>query len=52
MSFPQAPEYPIRAISNFSENLRRYLQLKVYHCVVDKKKTPVANGKNLQSEKF
>ncbi len=29
--FPQTPEYPIRAISNFFENSRRYSQLNV-HC--------------------
>jgi hypothetical protein len=29
--FPLAPEYAIRAISNFFENLRRYSQLKVHH---------------------
>ncbi len=28
---PQAPEYTIRAVSKFFENLRRYLQLKVHH---------------------
>ena len=27
--FPQAPEYTIRAVSNFFENLRRYSLLKV-----------------------
>ncbi len=30
IQFPQAPEYPIRAVSNLFENLRRYLQLKVH----------------------
>jgi hypothetical protein len=30
-SFPQAPEYTIRAVSNFFENSRRYSQLKVDH---------------------
>ncbi len=29
ISFPQAPEYTIRAVSNFFENSRRYSQLKV-----------------------
>ncbi len=29
--FSQAPEYAIRAVSNFFENSRRYLQLKVHH---------------------
>ncbi len=31
ISFPQAPEYTIRAVSNFFENSRRYSQLKVHH---------------------
>ncbi len=31
ISFPQAPEYTITAVSNFFENSRRYSQLKVYH---------------------
>jgi hypothetical protein len=31
ISFPQAPEYTIRAVSNFFENSRRYSQLKVCH---------------------
>ncbi len=31
ISFPQAPEYTIRAVLNFSENSRRYSQLKVDH---------------------
>jgi hypothetical protein len=31
ISFPQAPEYTIRAVLHFFENLRRYLQLKVDH---------------------
>ncbi len=31
ISFPQAPEYTFRAVSNFFENLRRYSQLKVHH---------------------
>jgi hypothetical protein len=29
--FPQAPDYTIRAVSNFSENSRRYLELKLHH---------------------
>ncbi len=28
--FPQTPEYPIRAVSNFFETLQRYSQLKVH----------------------
>jgi len=31
ISFPQAPEYTSRAVSNFFENSRRYSQLKVDH---------------------
>ena len=31
ISFPPAPEYPIRTISNFFENSRRYSQVKVHH---------------------
>ncbi len=31
ISFPQAPEYTIRDVSNFFENSRRYSQLKVHH---------------------
>jgi hypothetical protein len=29
--FPPSPEYHIRTVSNFSENLRRYSQVKVHH---------------------
>ncbi len=33
ISFPPAPEYPIRTVSKFFENSRRYSQLKVdYRC--------------------
>jgi hypothetical protein len=31
ISFPPAPEYPIRIVSNFFENSRRYSQVKVHH---------------------
>ncbi len=31
ISFPQAPEYTIVAISNFLENSRRYSRLQVHH---------------------
>ncbi len=31
ISFPPAPEYPIRTILNFFENSRRYSQVKVCH---------------------
>jgi hypothetical protein len=30
--FPPAPEYPIRIVSNFFENSRRYSQVKVHRC--------------------
>ncbi len=30
ISFPPAPEYPIRTVSNFFENSRRYSQVKVH----------------------
>jgi hypothetical protein len=48
--FPQAPDYTIRAVSNLFENLRLYSELKVHHWHLAL--TPLANGKNLQSEKF
>ncbi len=35
ISFPPAPEYPIRTVSNFFENSRRYSQLKVDTGVAD-----------------
>ncbi len=31
VSFPPAPEYPIRTVSNFFENSRRHSQVKVHH---------------------
>ena len=31
ISFPPAPEYPIKTVSNFFENSRRYSQVKVHH---------------------
>ncbi len=31
ISFPPAPEYPIRTVTNFFENLQRYSQVKVHH---------------------
>ncbi len=31
ISFPQAPDYTIRAVSNFFKNSRRYSQFKVHH---------------------
>ena len=42
ISFPQASDYTIRAVSNFFEISRRFSQLKVWK----------KNGKNLQAEKF
>ncbi len=52
ISFPPAPEYPIRTVSNFFENSRRYSQVKVHHryqrhrwqnCRRPVSMTPVAN---------
>ncbi len=43
ISFPQAPDYIIRAVSNFFDS-----QIKVCH----RCQWPVANGKNLQTENF
>ncbi len=31
INFPEAPEYTLRAVSNFFDNTLRYLQLKVQH---------------------
>ncbi len=31
ISFPLAPEYPMRTVSNFFKNSRRYSQVKVHH---------------------
>ncbi len=31
MSFPPAPEYSIKSVSNFFENSRRYSRVKVHH---------------------
>jgi hypothetical protein len=42
ISFPPAPEYPIRTISNFFENSRRYSQVKVHHRY-QRHPTPAAN---------
>ncbi len=44
ISFTKVPEYLIRAVSNFFKKSWRYSQLKMSWLV--------ANGKNLQSEKF
>jgi hypothetical protein len=48
ISFPQATEYTIRAASNFSKIFWDIRSSKCTNGVVE----PVANGKNLQSEKF
>jgi hypothetical protein len=48
-SFPQAPDYTIRAVSNFFENSRRYFTAQGLPPVT---LTPVANGKNIQSDNF
>jgi hypothetical protein len=48
--FFRAPEYPIRAASNCYKNWHRYLHLKCQRLLVTL--TTVANGKNLQWEKF
>jgi hypothetical protein len=48
--FPRAPEYPIRAASNCCKNWHRYLHLKCQRLLGTL--TTVANGKNLQWEKF
>jgi hypothetical protein len=42
ISFPQAPDYNTRAVSNFFENSRRYSQLKVHHRQIEK----IFNQKN------
>jgi hypothetical protein len=51
ISFPQAPEFPIRAVSNFSENSRRYSQLKVLKAQMKKLNylTPVANNEEIMN---
>ncbi len=47
-----SPEYPIRQFQLGFENLWRYSQLKVHHWCMSVSLTQVANGKNLQSERF
>jgi hypothetical protein len=49
--FPQASEYTITAISNFFENLRIYSAFAAQGAP-PVSTAPVANGKNLQAEKF
>ncbi len=48
--FPQAPEYPNRAVLNFFEISEIFAAQGVP--VPPVSLTPAANGKNLQSEKF
>ena len=43
ISFPQAPVYTIRVVSNFFEHSRRFAA----QCALPVSLTPVANGKNL-----
>ena len=51
ISFPPAPEYSIRTVSNFFENSRRYSQVKV-HCRHDTSMTHFATGINDTGGKF
>jgi hypothetical protein len=49
----QTPEYPLRGVSIFFENSRRYLVFTAQGALlVSLTPTPVANVKNLHSEKF
>jgi hypothetical protein len=47
--FPQASDYTIRAVSNF---FRKFAEIFVAQGLPPVSTTPVANGKNLQAEKF
>ena len=49
ISFPQAPDYTIRAVSNFFLKFAEIFAAQGAPLVL---LTPVANGKNLQPEKF
>ncbi len=49
ISFPQASDYTIRAISNF---FRKFAEMFAAQGLPLVSTTPVANGKNLQAEKF
>ncbi len=48
-SLPQAPEYPIRAVRKF---FGKFLEIFAAQGTPPVPLTPVANGKNLQSEKL
>jgi hypothetical protein len=47
--FPSSPEYTIRVISNF---FRKFAEIFAAQGAPPVSLKPVANGKNLQSEKF
>ncbi len=48
ISFPQAPEYTIRAVTDFFENSQRYSQFKVHHrCRWHQILFPLFSAKNL-----
>ncbi len=51
ISFPPAPEYPIRIVSNFFENSRRYSQVKV-HTGINDNDGRIAAGNNDTGRKF
>jgi hypothetical protein len=46
---PPAPVYPISTVSNFSENSRRYSQLKVHHRDTGGKSIKIFNQKMSES---
>jgi hypothetical protein len=48
ISFPQAPDYTIRAVSNFFKICGNIRSSRCTTVLL----TPVANGKNFQKEKF
>jgi hypothetical protein len=48
INFPQAPDNTIRAVSNF----RKFAEIFAAQGAPPVSLTPVANGKNLQSEEF
>jgi hypothetical protein len=49
ISFPQAPDYIVRAVSNF---FRKFTEIFAAQGAPPLSLTPVAYGKNLQLEKF
>ncbi len=51
ISFPPAPEYPIRTVLNFFENSRRYSQVKVCHRY-QRHRWQIATGVNDAGSKF